>query len=631
MKHALSPFFIMILFASVLALQADDEATIATMDPLYIYGSRLNPLFEDFNGDFFDELRDQVSIFSSIQSLEGTHFFHPLGAAGNSELIVRGGEPNYTKVRIDGIEVNNSLDHRGGGFAFASLAGMPVQALQLQKGSLSSLEGSGALNGILAFELGSPSGESYVRGSTASTGWASGDAVTRLESGRFDSQVGVHSTRESGRFRDHEFESRGGFLRTRIDAGTGGTWDASLWSTSSEQIRLPEDSGGLRYSESDELETVETDTVGLSLRYRQQNLENAQVSVTLGRYAIDTLSDSPGVAGGPRNPMGIPGNRFDDAFRRLQAEADLKWTANEHIDLVLGTAFHRETAESRSIVHLFPGFSLPSEYDVKRDSQSIFAELGLSWSEAHALQFSQRMEDLSGLDAEWSSGVRFLTRTRFLNSTLDLSFREAFKAPSLFALNNGLVGNPELDAERSHTWELGLSGILPGTEAGWRVSVFRQDYENLVDMSELSQRLENLDSLQISGLEASMWFNLHPKLRWSMDVAALDYDLDTPGEILRHRPKAQLTTRLHWYAHDDHELTLSLRWTGRRWDSSIPTGNRELSADTAVFVHWRWQIAASLYSSVELHNLLNKRQEVLIGYPNPETSAWVSLTWKWGT
>ena len=631
MKHAHLPITLCILFASVLALQAEDEADVATMDPFYIYGSRLNPRFEELSVEYFDELRNPISIFSSIQNFEGAHFFHPLGASGNSELIVRGGEANYTQVRIDGIEVNNSLDHRGGGFGFSSLVGMPVQALQLQKGSLSSYEGSGALNGVLAFELGSPSGESYVSGSIASTDWASGDAVTRLQSGRFDSQIGVHSTRESGRFQGHEFVSQGGFMRTRINAGTAGTWMVSLWSTSSEQIRLPEDSGGLRYSESDEMEMVDTDTVGLSLRYWQHILEDTQISVTLGRYVIDTLSDSPGVAGGPRNPMGIPGNRFDDAFRRLQVEADLKWTANEHIDLVIGTAFDRETAESRSIVHLFPGFSIPSDYDVRRDSRSIFAELGLSWSEAHALQFSQRMEELSGLDAEWSSGIRYLARSRFLNSTLDLSFREAFKAPSLFALNNALVGNAELDAERSHTWELGLSGRLPGTVGGWRISVFRQDYENLVDMSELSQRLENLDSLQIRGLEATVWMYLHARLRWSLAVAALDYELDTPGEILRHRPKSQLATHLHWFAHDDHELTLSLRWTGRRWDSSIPTGNRELSADTVLMAHWRWQITASLYSTVELHNLLTKRQDVLIGYPNPETSAWISLTWKWGT
>ncbi len=142
------------------ALNAQNEWV--ELEPYTVHSTRLDPVFEDFTSSYNEFPKLLEPLQSSLSKFAGSYFNNPLGYSGNSELIVRGGEANFTKVRIEGIEVNNPTDSRGGGFGFALLAGMPIEKMTLTNGSSSSVDGTGAVSGSLGFELGSSANENAL-------------------------------------------------------------------------------------------------------------------------------------------------------------------------------------------------------------------------------------------------------------------------------------------------------------------------------------------------------------------------------------------------------------------------------------------------------------------------------------
>ncbi len=67
------------------------------------------------------------------------------GRGGVTPLFVRGGEPDYTKVLIDGVPVNDA----GGSYDFADLTADNVARVELIRGSQSAIYGSDAMTGVL--------------------------------------------------------------------------------------------------------------------------------------------------------------------------------------------------------------------------------------------------------------------------------------------------------------------------------------------------------------------------------------------------------------------------------------------------------------------------------------------------
>lgn len=599
------------------------------LDPFSVETTRLDASWGAFSSAqtvqpaLLDRMED------SMQELTGSFFNQPLGFAGNTELIVRGGEANFTNVRIEGIDVNNPTDSRGGGFAYATIAGLPISTIELVKGSTSSISGSGAVSGALSMQLGSVAPLSYISAEAGSFGFEKYSGLTSLGDEKWQTQVGYAKIQEDSRYEGHLYESEGGFLKTAYTPARDKRLALAIWSTSTEQVRLPEDSGGWLYAESDALETLENDATGMSLRYLQAFQNGAQLSIVGGHFSNDVLSNSPQVPGGKRNPFGVPANRFDDHFKSTQLEGSYRFGDETPFDLAVGFSYQKEDAKSDSVVDLFPGFSLPSAYDVIRDKTSAFVESAYEIVEGQFLHYSGRYDNVTDVDAQWSNGVKYGLRLPAIDGELYASYREAFKAPSLFALNNAMVGNSSLKPETSDTLELGISGNNETKRVGWKLAVFSQHYSNLIDLSETTQTLTNLSKVDILGMEALVNARISDRLACEAALSLLTIDLPDTDEILRHRPEQQLRTSLLWALNDQNTFRLSYLLTGKRWDSSIPTGNVELEADHELSISWEGQYHEAWSIALELRNVLAQNNEVLIGYEKPETSAQIRVAWIW--
>src|SRR5262245_8999091 len=91
--------------------------------------------------------RQQVrQVADALRSLPGVAV-NRSGAFGNfTQVRIRGAEGNHTLVLIDGVEANNTTD---GEFDFSDLSAEDIERIEVFRGAMSALYGSGAVGGVI--------------------------------------------------------------------------------------------------------------------------------------------------------------------------------------------------------------------------------------------------------------------------------------------------------------------------------------------------------------------------------------------------------------------------------------------------------------------------------------------------
>ena len=99
------------------------------------------------------------------------------GRGGTGSLYMRGADPNYTLVLVDGVRVNDPTNARGGSFDFSTLDMADVERVEIARGPYSAVYGGDALAGVINIVTRhAPRGQRAMRRSTP---WAARTTRTR--------------------------------------------------------------------------------------------------------------------------------------------------------------------------------------------------------------------------------------------------------------------------------------------------------------------------------------------------------------------------------------------------------------------------------------------------------------------
>ncbi len=102
------------------------------------------------------ERMQPASLLEVLDDVAGVRAFSTGGAGGRSFVSIRGGEPNFTLVLLDGVRLNDPTNSRGGGFDFFMIDPALVERIEVTKDSVSAVHGSDALAGAINIRLRSP-------------------------------------------------------------------------------------------------------------------------------------------------------------------------------------------------------------------------------------------------------------------------------------------------------------------------------------------------------------------------------------------------------------------------------------------------------------------------------------------
>jgi outer membrane receptor protein involved in Fe transport len=102
-----------------------------------------------------------------LSRVAGVHVDQVGGRGGTGSLYMRGADPNYTLVLVDGVRVNDPTNARGGSFDFSGLDVADVDAWRSRAGR-TAVYGGDALAGVINI---------VTRHAPAEKGYASADAM----------------------------------------------------------------------------------------------------------------------------------------------------------------------------------------------------------------------------------------------------------------------------------------------------------------------------------------------------------------------------------------------------------------------------------------------------------------------
>ncbi len=600
------------------------EILTVNLDPLIIETSRLDGQFER---DLLPTNESALSALSELgNAISGVFLFEQAGLAGNTEVIVRGAEPNFTKFYIEGIEVNDSTDTRGGSFQPNHFSWSSWQSVHVLKGNFSPIHGTDAIGGIMAFE--------FNEGDEASSMIQVGDygyLKTTLNTGfnRPDlrGRASISYAQEDGLYEGSDFENLNGYFKGSWDIAPGRQLKVAFWAADTEKMRYPDDSGGPLFAASDALDHLQNTELGLSLRLTTDQGGPLSWQALAGFYHNDSEQISPGVSPGLRDPFGVPASEFQNDFWRFQMRGDLTYRFNDEVQMAWGVSLKEETADSQGVLKL-PFADIPSPYEDSRSTVETYGEAQFQLFDVSELQLALQIEKISDLDAQLNPSIQY---TIPLLDMTELSFRysEGFKAPSLFALNSPLVGNPDLAPETVRAYEARLSQAFLEDRLLVSVTYFDQRYRDLIDFSETTQRLINLSRVTTHGFEFEAQWQFNNQLRVSGNLAHLNLDIPGSDELLRNRPELLSGLNLIYESVQGYRVNIHYQYVGERGESSIPTGDIRLAGFHRVNVYADYQVMDNHRVGLRLRNLLNDQENTLLGYEEPGIQVLGVWEWNW--
>lgn len=561
-------------------------------------------------------LQRHMDLATAVSTVAGAFVQRPGGRSGVAALYLDGADPNFTTVLLDGVALNNPADTRGGAVNLSGLEAGTFSRAELAAGPYSSIHGSGALAGALNLVVPAGLPEPTLRGELDVGEQGVGHAALML---RTPLAAGLGASLSTDLVDDGSGHGgsryRAEALTLKIapldDAGNTERGSLLLRTRESRSEAFPDASGGDRYA------TLRT----LEQRRNRQSLGAAVLPFQLGLHtrvqlraswlqeASDTVS--PGVAASAQDPFGIPSGNDETRYERHGLQGQASHQAGR-LSLLWGAERQWERGSSNGALD-FGGFSVPSRFALARSTTAAYAEAlwtGSRWS----LAGSSRLDKVEGLPSQLTANGTLRHDIPDSGLTLRLSAGSAFKAPSLYALGNPFVGNPDLRPESARSWR--ASAQWSGKQGSEAVlTLFRAEYSGLVDfIPGPPPRLENRAAVLSRGANLRLRQEFGPV--WSANAFlqwATTYDRDS-GTRLLDRPGTRVGGIVEWQPHKRFQATAQYLHLGERRSYSIPTGVMHLNATGELSLQASWQATERYALRLAVDNTLDDAPEHAVGF-----------------
>ncbi|MGH9388359.1 MAG: TonB-dependent receptor plug domain-containing protein, partial [Vicinamibacteria bacterium] len=457
------------------------------LDPIIVTATRLETPLDQVPASVSvvegeDIERAQVTdALEVLRDIPGFTIVQTGSRGGTTSLFVRGGNSNFNQVLIDGVKANQA----GGAFDFSDLTTDGIGRIEIVRGPQSALYGSDAItsvvqlftrrgDGPLAARLGFAGGEfetfeekASISGGTERYGYAID--VGRIDTdGILDFNNRYGNTTVASRFDWSPIE--------KLDLTTTVRFNDS-------RFEFPSEPRGDRFPPLDPNQFSERDRLIVGPRAVWNPYPWWRHALQLGLYREDFSFEDP------FDPVVDFGSFVSDTTEeRLSADDNstffLPSLAGLTPTITLGGYAEDESFEQDSLF-LFQGSGTPERIDDSRDTQAFYSQLILDWRERVTLVAGFRLDDSSTFGTEVNPRVGMAYRLPVIETKLRASYGTGIKAPTFFenfVRTPFVIGNPDLDAERSESWEVGFDQPLPFDDypADLSVTYFSADFDDLI-------------------------------------------------------------------------------------------------------------------------------------------------------
>jgi vitamin B12 transporter len=603
------------------------QLSIIELEPVVVTASIFPKSYNDTSSVVTIITRDEIEriqanrVSDVLRLVPGLHVDEMGGRGGISSVYMRGGDPNFTVIMIDGIQINDPTNPRGGSVDLSSLTPEHIDTVEVVRGPVSSLYGSDAIGGAINIRTRRGKERTY---NLLAEGGTSGYARSVLQASGSLSPLNYSASLAVNRNDAEVKKDRFNLGRLGINLDLLELPRSSLRITTqytkTATKAFPEGSGGPRLAI---LRDVED-------KHAQDLIAGAQLSftgswrqeVSAGLFYRTERIDSPGVQIAPGS-FQIPPAKFDTQFARFQFLWKHMIQPSPRWSLAAGAQVKYETGNREGLQRLsvFGAPDVRNDFELGRLIPSILLESDLSLRSNLKFTTGVRFDIPEGGHPEVSPRAGLLYRVEPATA-LRLNVGRGFKLPSFNALGDPLIGNPELNAETSVGMDVGVEHSFLGDRASLGLTYFYNHFSGLVDLDpDLARRgifkLVNLSTVETQGVEASLRITPNDGLALKTHFNYLDSDIKESKEPLRNRPRFSGGVVVQGKLTPQLSVSADVNAVSRKFDLQVPTSKHSTAAYARANLSVTYQAVKAWRLFGVLQNFTNKRYEDYIGFQSP--------------
>jgi vitamin B12 transporter len=451
-----------------------------------------------------NQTKDAVELFRDVA---GVNVTQQGSRGGVTSLFSRGGESNFTLVLIDGIRVNEA----GGFFDFSSLDTANIERIEIIRGSQSALYGSDAIGGVINIITKKGKGALTVSASTANgahseNGHYIGEQKFAFSGeskwvdysfayGRSDDKgiLNVNNTfwrnAVSGRI---DFHPSALPLPGSLKKNVGDITFTLRYDDS--RVGIPTENGGDRPDrvfpglDPDQNRRDQNLTLGLGTRFDLfpwwENVLEA------GFYRlVREFNDPPNAESAFDAPPGSFSDTTENRFT-FDYHANFRFPREGAIRsiLTLGYAYELETFDLNDLSTLVFGlppfgvFTSTTQSDENRTNNAFYAQEQLTLFDRLHLTAGLRMDNNSKFGTAVNPHGSIAYEIKETGTKLRAAVGTGIKEPTFIENFGGFgtVGNPDLQPERSFSWEVGADQTIWDGKVQLGLTYFQNRYKDLI-------------------------------------------------------------------------------------------------------------------------------------------------------
>jgi outer membrane cobalamin receptor len=633
------PFIILSFFFS-LTLEVDrfsmglvhaEETAVTMLDPILVTGTA-NPTRLSHSTQSLTVIeREQYAplqpnrIPSVLQQVPGLHIDEMGGRAGISSLYLRGADPNFTLIMLDGIPLNDSTNQRGGSVDLSTIPIDQIERVEIVRGPLSAYYGSEAMAGAINLITQSANTTSYLRllGEGGRFDYLKGLVQAGGSLGPFFTNFSLSHAKNGEQVEDDRFSQTAVGWNVSLD--TDPNWNIR-WTgqyTDSAVRNFPEGSGGSKLALLQKTEKRDTQEflTGFTASLHSSAAWQHQLFFSASRRVQDI--EHPGILVSPM-VFQLPPATFDTRYDRFQGRLTETWAITPRWTFSLGGQVTHEQGKRDGTQDLssFGGRSdEPLDFSLHRTFGGTFIELTSTAWEKLTLNAGARLDLSENVQPRVSP--RFGTKYQLLPLLhIRGGYGKGFKLPGLASLGDPIIGNPDLKPETSTGWDLGLEFHTPNNELTATIEYFHNRFKKLIDLDPdlLNQgmfQLTNLDKAITKGWE--FFLKLSPKapVSFQANLTYLTTRVTETGDSLRNRPKWRGGLGMNFQVFPKVSLSSRVTFVSSRLDFQIPTQTTRVEGYTKVDATLTYRPVQAWQWYAALENLTNVSYEEFRGFPGP--------------
>jgi vitamin B12 transporter len=502
--------------------------------------------------------QEPADLLHVLQQVPGVSVARTGGVGAQGSVFLRGGVSNFARVLVDGAPANEP----GGAFDFGALAVLEVDRIEVVRGAASSLYGTDALAGVLHLvtrraEPGQRP-DLTLEAEGGSFDWMRYRAGTSGRAGGFDWNLGASRVTTDNEQPNNEYEQTAG--AASLGAKLGATTLRLAFRGESSRVGTP---GQTAFARPDLDAYYERDVTVVSAEAVRAVGDRAVHRLRAGHARTDQPSFNPEDSG-PYTPaygdlegafelFDVPSeNGFGNLTARLSAGYQAEVRAGSRHLLTAGADVERETGRLGAI-------GGDDEIEPERTNYGVYVQDRVALGGTVFATLGGRVEfnDSYGTRAVPRGAIAWRVRGGDDATTLRASAGAGIKEPSFFesfGVSFYAEGNPDLDPERSRTYDVGVEQRLFGSRLRARATAFHHEYLDqiayqVVDFETFQGTYVNLGRSRARGIEADVEAAPVPGVTVAaqytftdgvVETSTSDFDpVYAEGEALLRRPRHQ--------------------------------------------------------------------------------------------